>query len=87
MASWWRMMIFGIVVFAAVATPTGDPGTMTMLAAPMCILFAVALGLAWLNDRRRERRRRDDPDSQLSPDEAAVLDTTPSRLDDMDDIP
>jgi sec-independent protein translocase protein TatC len=86
MLSWWRPMVFGIVVFAAVATPTGDPGTMAMLAAPMSLLFFLALGLAWLNDKRRERRRRNDPDAQLSPDEAAVIDSRPARLDDLDDI-
>jgi sec-independent protein translocase protein TatC len=86
MASWWRIMVLGITLFAAVATPTPDPLTMLTLALPMCALFFLALGMAWLNDKRRARRRGADPDSRLSPDEASVLDTTPSRLDDMDDI-
>jgi sec-independent protein translocase protein TatC len=86
MAGWWRVMIMGIFVFAAVATPTGDPGTMLMLGLPMIALFFLALGLAWLNDRRRARRRAREPDAGLSPDEASVVDTRPSRLDDFDDI-
>lgn len=85
MASWWRWMIVGIFVFAAIATPTGDPLTMTILAGPMCLLYAAALGVCTLNDRRRGRTS--DPDADLSPDEAAPLDTRPSRIDDLDDIP
>jgi sec-independent protein translocase protein TatC len=84
MAGWWRMMVFGITVFAAVATPTPDPLTMLTLAAPMWVLFFLALGLAWLNDRRRARRAP--ADAALSPDEASVIDTRPSPLDDRDDI-
>ena len=80
-------MVLAITIFAAVATPTGDPMTMSLLAVPMCGLYVVALGLAWLNDRRRVRRRAEDPNAGLSPDEPSVLDTRPSRLDDFDDIP
>jgi sec-independent protein translocase protein TatC len=86
MASWWRLMVLGITLFAAMATPTPDPLTMLTLAAPMCALFFLAVGLAWINDKRRERRRRKDPDAQLSPDEASVVDTRASRLDDLDDL-
>jgi len=55
--SWWRGMIFGIFVFAAVATPTGDPGTMTAMAVPMVVLYLIAVGITTLSDRRRARRR------------------------------
>lgn len=80
--SWWRVMVFLIFLFAAIATPTGDPWTMCILAAPLCVLYVVAMGLALLNDRRREARRLSAPDAQLSDDEASALDLTPSRLDD-----
>lgn len=80
MQSWWRMMIFGIFVFAAVATPTGDPGTMMFLAAPMMVLYAVALLIARFNDKRRGRG---EPDySTLGDDEISPLDDRPSPLDD-----
>jgi sec-independent protein translocase protein TatC len=50
--NWSRGIIFGIVVFAAVATPSQDPFTMTALALPMCLLYGVAVLIATLHDRR-----------------------------------
>ncbi|HEX6471840.1 MAG TPA: twin-arginine translocase subunit TatC [Streptosporangiaceae bacterium] len=72
-----RMIIFGVFVFAAVATPSGDPFTMLALALPTLLLFEVATVLAFVNDRRKARRP--DPYAGLSDDEAAPLD-----LDDID---
>ena len=46
-------IILVIFVFAAVATPSGDPFTMCLLAIPMCVLFFAAEIIAHLNDRRR----------------------------------
>jgi len=45
MLGWWRGMVIGITVFAAVATPTGDPLTMTLLAAPIVLLYFIAMGV------------------------------------------
>ncbi len=67
-----RMMLFGIFVFAAVATPSADPFTMLALALPTVLLFEIAALLAFLNDRRRARRP--DPYAGLSDDEASPLD-------------
>ncbi|HEY2832547.1 MAG TPA: twin-arginine translocase subunit TatC [Sporichthyaceae bacterium] len=53
--SWWRGMTFGIFVFAAVATPTGDPGTMTVMATPMVFLYGCAIVITTFIDRRRAR--------------------------------
>jgi sec-independent protein translocase protein TatC len=53
---WWRGMLMGIFVFAAAATPTGDPYTMGAMAAPMIVLYLVAIGFTTTLDRRRERR-------------------------------
>lgn len=55
--SWWRQMIFGIFVFAAIATPTGDPYTMAALASPMTVLYGLAIVITALLDRRSSRRR------------------------------
>lgn len=52
----WRGMVFAIAVFAAVATPTGDPGTMLALATPMTFLYVVSIAITTLVDRRRARR-------------------------------
>jgi sec-independent protein translocase protein TatC len=49
-------IILVIFVFAAVATPSGDPFTMCLLAVPMCLLFFIAEIIARLNDKRRKRR-------------------------------
>lgn len=56
--SWWRWIVVLIMVFAAIATPTGDPVNMALLGGPIMILVAIAVGISILNDRRRARRRR-----------------------------
>jgi sec-independent protein translocase protein TatC len=98
MAGWWRIMVLGITVFAAVATPTGDPLTMMTLAAPIVVLYFGAVGIATMNDMRKRRRLAGDPDYGLSDDEASQLDLTPEGVappsrelgpgsaDDLDDV-
>lgn len=80
MLGWWRGMVIGITVFAAVATPTGDPLTMCLLAAPIVILYFLAMGICFFNDRRRRRNRAADPDFGLDPDEASTLDHVPDQI-------
>jgi sec-independent protein translocase protein TatC len=65
--SWWRGMVFGIFVFAAAATPTGDPLTMIGLAVPMILLYGVAVVVAVFVDRARRRRAADDRNDQDEP--------------------
>ncbi|WP_405494698.1 twin-arginine translocase subunit TatC [Streptomyces sp. NBC_00096] len=77
LASWWRAMVLGITIFAAFATPTGDPLTMMSLAAPIIALYFIALLLCWLNDRRRARGN---PDADLDDDEASEVDLTPAEV-------
>lgn len=67
-----RLLVFGVFVFAAVATPSQDPFTMLALALPTVVLFEVAEVLAYFHDRRKVRRP--DPDAELSDDEASPLD-------------
>ena len=55
--SWWRQIVFGTFLFAAVATPTGDPVTMTVLAVPLVVLILGAYFIARAHDRRRAARR------------------------------
>ncbi|WP_107764624.1 twin-arginine translocase subunit TatC [Nocardioides terrigena] len=71
-----RSLIFlGTVVFAAIATPSTDPFSMLMLAAPMVVLFGLAEVVARLIDRTRARRaaarpgaRADDPAADATGD-------------------
>ena len=67
----WRVVVLGVFAFSAVATPTGDPVNMTLLAAPVLLLISIATFIAWLNDKRRARKRQDDPVLGLSDDEAS----------------
>ncbi|WP_374771882.1 twin-arginine translocase subunit TatC [Streptomyces sp. NBC_01310] len=69
MAGWWRHMIIGVTVFAAIATPSSDPLTMLALAVPVIALYLLACAVARLNDRRRARKT---PDA-LDPDEPSTL--------------
>lgn len=72
--SWWRWIIFIIFIFAAVATPTGDPINMSLLAAPILMLVTFAICFCLLNDKRRARRRARNGDfSDLSDDEISPL--------------
>jgi len=48
-------IIVGTFIFAAVATPSTDPFSMTMLAVPMTILFLASEVIARMVDRRRGR--------------------------------
>jgi sec-independent protein translocase protein TatC len=55
--SWWRTAIFLMFLFAAIVTPTPDPFGMTILALCMAVLYFAAVGIAFMNDARRNRRR------------------------------
>ena len=73
--SWWRWIIISIIIFAAVATPTGDPINLILLAGPILLLVAVAVGICVLNDRRRAKRRGTEHDySDCDDDELSPLD-------------
>lgn len=63
-------IIVGVFVFAAVATPSADPFTMTFMAVPMVVLFLISEQIARYNDRRRAKRSKF---AGLSPDEASPL--------------
>ncbi|WP_307865097.1 twin-arginine translocase subunit TatC [Myceligenerans salitolerans] len=56
MAKGWRWAVLVAFTFAAVMTPTPDPWTMILVALPICLLYFVALGIAWLHDRRQARK-------------------------------
>ncbi|MCP3423756.1 twin-arginine translocase subunit TatC [Nocardioides pinisoli] len=63
-------IIIGTFIFAAVATPSADPFSMTLMAVPMVVLFFASEAIARFNDRRRARRA---PNAGLSPDELSSI--------------
>lgn len=70
LAGYRHWIIIGIFVFAAVATPSTDPFTMTFMAVPMVLLYFLSEVIARVHDRRVAERN---PFSGLSPDEASPL--------------
>lgn len=73
LASAWRVIVFAVFVFAAAATPTGDPINLLILAAPILALTGLALAFCFLNDRRRASRATEPDYSAWDDDEASPL--------------
>src|SRR3954469_679128 len=74
LAKGWRVAVFLCFLFAAIASPTPDAGSMLALAFPMVGLYMIAVGIAFVNDRRKARRAAADGFEDLSDDEASPLD-------------
>lgn len=74
LAKGWRVAVFLCFLFAAIASPTPDAGSMLALAFPMVALYMIAVGLAFLNDRRKARRAAAEGWGDLADDEASALD-------------
>lgn len=49
----WRVIVVVIVLFSALVTPAADVLSMFLVAVPMTGLFALAVLITWLHDRRR----------------------------------
>jgi len=75
LVSWWRWIIFTVLIFSAIATPTGDPINLMLLAGPIMLLVIIAVGISLLNDRRRARKSRNSGFGELDDDEISPLDT------------
>jgi sec-independent protein translocase protein TatC len=73
-----RGLIFGLFVFAAVATPGGDPISMTALAVALTVLFEIAIQIAKVNDRRRALQA--EKMAEMDYDTPSEIDTSPSVL-------
>ncbi|MGX4693199.1 twin-arginine translocase subunit TatC [Streptomyces sp. JNUCC 63] len=82
MLGWWRGMILGITIFAAVATPSTDPLSMLALAGPIWVLYFGAVGFSLLNDRRKRLREEAGP----ADDEASELDLTPEDVGEVEPV-
>jgi len=53
MLQWWRYAIVLIAVVAAIITPTIDPVTMSLVMAPLIVLYFLGIILAWIVRRGR----------------------------------
>ena len=73
LASWWRFIIFGVFLFGAIATPTGDPINLCLLSLPILVLVGAALVFCFLNDKRRARKNPEADYSQWADDETSPL--------------
>jgi sec-independent protein translocase protein TatC len=78
--SWWRVAVFLFFAFSAIATPTPDPFGMSALAVMLSALYFAAVGLAFLNDRRRNRRHAAQF-GEVSDDEISPMDYHPEPVD------
>ncbi|MDR6316561.1 sec-independent protein translocase protein TatC [Actinoplanes couchii] len=76
--SWWRTVVFLSFVFGAVASPDPGPFGMCLLAACISVLYFVAVGVAFINDKRKGRGKElyegldDDSISELPEERVSV---------------
>ena len=75
------MLIF---VFAAVATPTADPFTMFVFAAPLTVLYFAAWFVCRILDKRKEKARPDWLDVDDTEASAALTGAEPRGRDGSD---
>ncbi len=50
----WKIAIVGILIIAAVASPTGDIPNLMLFAAPMIVLYIISIFIAWFFGRKRQ---------------------------------
>jgi sec-independent protein translocase protein TatC len=81
LSAWRRGLIFGLFVFAAIATPGQDPYSMVGLALALVVLFEAATQIARVHDRRKAKARVERGWDSLDPDEPSPIDTSPSQID------
>lgn len=77
--SWWRTVVFICFAFAAVATPDPGPFGMTLLALCLSLLYFIAVGVAFLNDKRRGRGK--EMYAGVSDDEVSPLESDPEPVE------
>ncbi len=62
MTRYWRHLAVGVFLTAAVVTPSGDPLSMTVMALPMTVLFALSVWAAKITMKRSGEPEYDDLD-------------------------
>jgi sec-independent protein translocase protein TatC len=53
-----RYAVLAIFILAAIVTPTADILNMCLFAAPMLVLYAISIGVAWLANPSRQHGAR-----------------------------
>lgn len=71
---YWRWAVAIAFVFAAVANPLPDPWTMTFQALFLCGLYFLAVGVAFVHDKRRDKRLAKE-EAELDAALAAIAET------------
>lgn len=56
----WRGAILAIILFAGITTPAADLVSMFLLAVPMVVLYFLAALVAYLHDKRAEKRQQEE---------------------------
>lgn len=80
---WRRGIIFGLCIFAAIATPA-DVVSMMVLWVAMIVLFEVAVQISRVHDKRKHKREVAAGLAGLSDDEASDIDLTPTPVETSD---
>lgn len=57
-----KYAILIIFIVAAIATPSPDPVSQTIVAAPMVVLYVISIGVAWLVGKKKRQTDEDDKD-------------------------
>nr|WP_269329202.1 twin-arginine translocase subunit TatC [Kineosporia babensis] len=81
MGKYWRIAVFCAFLFAAIVSPSPDASQMILMALPLVGLYVVSVFVALFNDRRRARKRRNDPVFGLSDDESSPLASDDEPID------
>ncbi|MFD7656377.1 twin-arginine translocase subunit TatC [Actinosynnema sp. NPDC059797] len=86
LSKWRRGIVFGLFIFAAVATPGTDPISMVALAIALTLLFELAIQISRVHDRRAARKRGELGWDDVPDDEAAPFDYTPSQVEEPEPV-
>lgn len=60
MVKHFKYAVLGIVVLAAVITPSSDPVNLAVFSAPMLVLYVISIGVAWVFGKKKVKSRDDE---------------------------